>query len=191
MRVRHWRATRQWLLQVSTHWSISTGCAYITPRWQKSLAQLCTFSNMPTQVNTIPAHAGTSPHMPTHSGTRPWNHLLKIASRCAKGTYAVGQAPLSAQFNSPTVRATIRRLSCRERTPCRSGSCVPFDFEMYATLGEERHGVRSLQNSGSELLPGYEPCRNGGGLVRRKFRQDARLRAFPPQAVLGPCFQHG
>ncbi len=34
---------------------------------EKSSAQLCTFPNMPTQANTIPAHAGTSPYMPAHS----------------------------------------------------------------------------------------------------------------------------
>ena len=34
----------------------------------------------------------------------------------------------------------------------------PIRFRMYTTLGEERHGVRSLQNLGSELLPGFEPC---------------------------------
>jgi hypothetical protein len=34
---------------------------------EKSSAQLCTFPNMPTQANTILAHASTSPYMPAHS----------------------------------------------------------------------------------------------------------------------------
>ena len=69
MRVRQWRTSRQWFPQVSTNWSTQTRWVGIGPNWEKRSAQLCTFPNMPTQANTIPAHAGTSPDMPAHSWT--------------------------------------------------------------------------------------------------------------------------
>ena len=58
-------------------------------------AQLCTFPNMPTQANTIPAHAGTSPNMPAHACTTVESRLLERTSRCTDGTYIVGYAPAS------------------------------------------------------------------------------------------------
>jgi hypothetical protein len=36
-------------------------------RLEKESSQLCTFPNMPSQANTIPAHARTSPYLPAHS----------------------------------------------------------------------------------------------------------------------------
>ncbi len=67
MRVRQWRTSRQRYPQVSTNWSIPTGWVGMGPKLEKSSAQLCTFPNMPTQANTIPAHAGTSANMPARS----------------------------------------------------------------------------------------------------------------------------
>ena len=69
MRVRLWRTSRQWLPQVSTNWSMPTGWVGMGPNREKRSAQLCTFPNMPTQANTIPAHPGTSPNMPARSCT--------------------------------------------------------------------------------------------------------------------------
>ena len=69
MRVRLWRTSRPWLPQVSTNWSMPSGWVGMVPNREKRSAQLCTFPNMLTQANTIPAHPGTSPNMPARSCT--------------------------------------------------------------------------------------------------------------------------
>ena len=69
MRVRHWRTSRQCYPQVPTNWSMPIGWVWIGPNREKRFAQLCTSFHMPTQANTIPAHANTSPNMPAHSST--------------------------------------------------------------------------------------------------------------------------
>ncbi len=66
---RQWRTSRQWFPQVSTNWSTQDGWVWMGPNWEKSSAQLSTIRHMPTQANTIPAHAGTSASMPAHSCT--------------------------------------------------------------------------------------------------------------------------
>ena len=88
MRIRHWRTNRQRYAASfdqleHAYWVGFDGYKL----WKESCTTLHN-PNMPTQANTIPAHAGTSPNMPA----RLWNRRRRRVSRCVKDTYIAGYA---------------------------------------------------------------------------------------------------
>jgi hypothetical protein len=141
MRIRHWRTNRQRYAQVSTNWSTPTGWVLMGINCGKSPAQLCTIPNMPTQANTIPAHAGTSPNMPA----RLWNRRRRRVSRCVKDTYIAGYA-LRSLFGADVRPAWAAVAKGLKSNDLRSGASLPrrpaFREKLAGNVNRRRGGGR-------------------------------------------------